>query len=205
MSLTDPAYTLAAFAKFEFPGGDVRLCDDGVLAFDSEIYARQDAVWGGIAEVPPIESQIGDMAPGGSITLAPHPDTALSVLMDPAVDGSRIQAWLGEVGADGVVAAADRIADWIVDLKRNRLVKGARFIVLELITRLERLFLTNRGNVCSPRFHKRIWADELGFDNCTDVEVSVAWGTQAAPSGTTGSAGRTPPGGGGARGTWSLN
>jgi len=200
MSLSDRHLTLATFVKLELPGGDVRLCDGGVLAFDGEDYAARDAVWGRVAEIPPGDASIGDLAPGGALVLAPDEATPVSTLRDEALHGSRVQAWMGEVDpATGLVGTAHRLADWIVDFTRVRLAKGARTVALELITRLERLFIRNRGNVCSPRWHKSIWAGEKGFDNCTDVEVSVPWGTEAAPSGKAG--GSTTPGGGGGR-TW---
>ncbi len=193
--------TLATFAKFDFPGGAVRLSDGGAMRYDGDIYAVRDPVWGAVAEMDPVESGIGDMAPAGSLVLAPKPATALSVLMDPALSGCRVQAWAGELDpATGEVAAADRIADWVVDFVRNRLGRGTRTIALALITRAEKLFLTNRGNVISSRFHQSIWAGEKGCDNCTDVEFTVPWGTQPAPSGKAG--GSTTPGGGGGGRTW---
>lgn len=197
MALDSPAYTLACFARFEMPGGDVRLCDGGVLSFGGDVYAASDPVWGSVAEIPPVEAMIGDMAPGGALALSPDPEAPISVLKNEAVNGARVQAWLGEVDpATGLVADATRLGDWIVDFVKVRLGRGARTIVLELITLAEWLFLANRGNVLSSRFHKSIWPGERGCDNCTDIEVSVPWGTEAAPSGKAGSGGTVPGGGG---------
>ncbi len=205
MALGDRIVGLAAFIKLELPGGDVRLSDGGALKFNDEIYQVKHPVWGSIAEAPPAEASVGDLAPGGTIALAPNPITPISVLTDPAIGGSRVQAWLGEVDwPTGIVATAERLGDWFVDVRYQRIGRGSRIVAFELLTSIERMFLTNRGNVCSPRFHKSLYPGEKGFDNCTDVEVSVPWGTQAAPSGTTGGGG-VPGGGGGGRGLWSLN
>lgn len=197
MALSDRNLTLAAFMKLELPGGDVRLCDGGTLKFAGEVYNARHPVWGTVAEIPPTESALGDFAPGGAIVLAPAPDAPLSTLLSEAVRKSRVRAWLGEVNADtNSVSAATLLGDWIVDFSRLRVARGVRTIALEMITRAERLFLTNRGNVCSPRFHKSIWPGERGFDNCTDVPVQVAWGTQGAPAGTSGGGFVTGGGGG---------
>ena len=47
MAATDRIITLAAFLKWEAPGGDVLLCDGGLLTYDSEVYSSQDSVAGG--------------------------------------------------------------------------------------------------------------------------------------------------------------
>lgn len=199
MGLGDRVVGLAAFMKLELPGGDVRLSDGGALSFDGEIYQVRHPVWGSITEVPQGEASVAGMAPGGSIALAPNPVTAVSVLTDPAIDGSRVQAWFGEVDwSTGIASSPERLGDWFIDVTVQRIGRGSRVVVFELLTRIERMFLTNRGNVCSPRFHKSIYPGEKGFDNCTDVEVTVPWGTEAAPSGKTG--GGAIPGGGGR--TW---
>lgn len=187
MSLSDRRLTLAAFMKLELPGGDVRLCDGGVLKFGGEEYAARHPIWGALAEVPPAESALGDFAPGGSIVLAVDPSAPRSTLLADAVRQSRVRAWWGEVdSASNTVTSATLLGDWVVDFPRLRVTRAGRLVSLQMITRAERLFLTNRGNVCSPRFHKSIWPGERGFDNCTDVPVQVAWGTQGAPAGSVG-------------------
>ncbi len=201
MSFAARSYTRAVFAKLEMPGGDVLLSGGGVLKYDGDLYVAKHPVWGSIAEIPAIASAIDDLVPGGVIMMAPNPDTPLSVLLDDAVEGSRVRGWQGEVDPEtGEVASASLLADLIVDHPYRVRVQGQRLIALETMSRAERMFSMNRGNVCSPRFHKSIWPGEKGFDNCSDVEVSVPWGTQAAPSGTAGSAGMA----GGASGgrTW---
>lgn len=196
MALSDRVLTKAAFLKLEMPGGDVRLCSGGTLKFDGEIYSSRHPVWGTVAEVPPIESALGDFAPGGVITMAPPPETPLSVLLADEVWGCRVRGWTGEVEPDSnTVLTATLLGDWIVDFPRRKLRQ--RLIVLQLRTRAERLFLRNRGNVCSPRYHKSVWPGEKGFDNCTDVPVQVAWGTQSTPVGAAGSSVTGGGGGGG--------
>ncbi|HMO74580.1 MAG TPA: hypothetical protein PKD99_02240 [Sphingopyxis sp.] len=196
MAFATGIWTRAVFAKLELPGGDVRLCDGGILKYAGEVYAERHPVWGAIAELPEVESGIDDLVPGGAIMLAPNPATPLSVLLADAVSGSRIRGWQGEVDpATGIVASARLLADLIVDAPRRVIARGRRLIALETMSRAERLFLANRGNVCSPRFHKSIWPGERGFDNCSDVEVAVAWGTENAPKGTGAGGG----GGGGGR------
>jgi hypothetical protein len=194
MAATDPVITLAAFLKLEAPDGDVRLCDGGMLDFDSERYESQDAVFGTIAEAAELEAAFGDAAEDGQLILAPNPEADLADWWREDLPGCRIRAWMGEVDADGVtVTNAEQLADWLVDTgERLQQEDGGDMLALELIGRPEKLFIINEGNVCSDRFHQTLFSGELGMSNCTDLQGFVAWGA-ASPTRSTSSGGGLGP------------
>lgn len=196
MSATDGAITLAAFLKMEAPDGDVLLCDGGTLVYDSETYSSYDAVFGTIQEAEDIEAAFGDAAEDATFVLAPNPDATVTDWWRSDLADSRVRVWLGEVDSDGVtVSTATQLADMLVDtIERRQSAGGEDVLVLGLIGRPEKLFLTSEGNVCSERFHKSVWSSEDGFNNCTDLRGFIAWGAASPPRGSSS--------GGGAAARW---
>lgn len=198
MALGDPVITYAGFIKIELPSRTVRLCDGGFLSFDGEDYEAADAVFGTIAACEEIEDAIDDSAPGGGFTLFPAPDADLAELIDPAMQGARVRIWTGEVDADmKTVSAAELEADLLIDVPAWDPV--AWTLDFATMARHEKLFLRSEGNVCSSAWHQSVWPGEQGFDNCTDLEGQVAWGTEGAPKGTVSGSSSGSRGGGGLR------
>ena len=201
MSAADRVITLAAFLKLEAPSGDVNLCDGGFLYYDAgagaEKYSSTHATFGTIAALDSFEAAFGDLSEAGSLALTPNPSAAVSDWLTDDLRESRIRFWVGEVDADGkTVSSAELVADMLVDtLARVIGADGSQTLEIDLISRGEKLFLINEGNVASETFHKSIWAGEDGFNNCTDTPIPVAWGTTAPPAGTVGGGaggGRSP-------------
>jgi hypothetical protein len=208
MSATDPIITLSTFVKLEFPDGDVRLCDGGMISYDGEVYHSQHDVFGSLAGLEAFETGFGDMAESGELVLAPIDEFAfasegsgeplgLLLALTGAGGGSywlredlldcRVRAWQGVVDSDlYTVSAADQLGDYYVDnIVRDQGPGGQNLLRLPLIGRAEKLFLKREGNVCSERHHKTVWAGEDGFNNCTDLQGFVAWGAMAPARGGT--------------------
>lgn len=183
MGATDPVIRLASIVKFEAPDGDVRLCDGGLLDFASERYESLDEVFGALREVSGPEAGSGDQAEDGTLVLVPNPEADLGDWWRTDLFDCRIRTWLGEVDADGVtVSSATQEADLLVDTaERVQGEAGEDLLVLELVGRGDKLFLTNEGNVCSDTFHQTVYAGELGFENCTDLRGFIAWGAASPP------------------------
>lgn len=183
MTATDPTITLAAIVKFEAPDGDVRLCDGGMLDFASERYESLHPVFGTVREGGDNEAGFGDQAEDGTLVLVPHAEASVGAWWRNDLFGCRIRAWMGEVDADGVtVSSATQISDLLVDTaERVQGEAGEDLLVLELVGRGDKLFLTNEGNVCSDTWHQSVYAGELGFQNCTDLRGFVAWGAANPP------------------------
>ena len=199
MSATDRVITLVGLMKLEAPGGDVNLCDGAFVYFDagsgSERYTSQHAVFGSLGDPEPFDSGFGDSAEGWSLTLVPNPVADLGDWYRADLRDSRVRFWLGEVDPDGkTVSSSELVADMLVDVpSRVIAADGSVTLELDLISRGERLFLVNEGNVASERFHKSIWSGENGFNNCTDVPIPVAWGVAGPTAGVGGGGGRVDP------------
>lgn len=190
MAVTDDAITLVAFLKMEAPAGDVRLCDGGFIDFASERYESEHSVYGSLIGLNEFESGFGDLAEGGNLAFQPNPDAALSDWYRSDMEDARVRIWLGELDSDGVtVSSAELLADLLVDTVGIELLGGAQVLQLELISRSEKLFLINEGNVCSTRHHTQQFTGERGFDNCTGIPGYLAWGVAAPQATTAGSGG----------------
>lgn len=205
MAASDTAITLAMVVEWEAPDGDVRLSDGGVVKFDpgdGEVtYSGEDSVFGTVASVEVFESGVGDMVEGGNIVFAPNGSATLSDWWRADLENTRLRIWLGEIDSDGIsLTGEDLLADWLVDTtKRVQGDSGAEALDLDCMSRMQKLFETSQGNVCSDRFHTSIWSGERGFENCHDGPQYFAWGTDN-PSGGSNSNGTGGGGNGSTRG-----
>lgn len=177
---------LAGFIKWETGSGDVRLCDGGTLAFDSETYTSRHSVFGAISGFDPIGEGVGDEAPAGTLTFSPAPDAEPATINSPLLQGTRIRMWISEVDRDTgeIVGTPDLQLDNIVDVIRLRIGKNVYEVAVDIVSRTERLFLLNEGNVLSGERHRQIYPSELGMNNTIGVPQVVAWGVVGAPRGT---------------------
>jgi hypothetical protein len=183
--MTSPTM-LAGFLKWETGSGDVRLCDGGVLEFDGETYTSRHAVFGAISGFDPFMEGIGDESPAGTLTFSPAPDASPATINSPLLQGSRIRMWISEVDRDTgeIVGTPDLQLDNIVDVSKLRLGKNVFELAVDIVSRTERLFLVNEGNVLSGERHRQIYPGELGLNNAIGVPQVVAWGVVGAPRGT---------------------
>jgi hypothetical protein len=182
---------LAGFLRWEAGAEDVRLTDDGTLTFDGLSYTRDHPVFGRIGSFMPINEGVGDEAPAGTLTFIPDPDAAPTTINAPTLQGTRIRMWIGEIDRDtGLLDGdPDQMLDSIVDVTKLKLGRGVKAIEVDIVSRAERLFLLNEGNVLSGEFHRRIYPGELGLNNAIGVSTVVAWGVASAPRGTSYSGG----------------
>ena len=180
MAVSDTTITLATFLKLQAPSGDVRLTMGGFLDYDGERYKSDHNIFGTVLSTGDFNNGFGDLAEGGALALAPNPDAALSDWYRADLVNAQVEIWWGEVNGK-TVSNAKRLGDLLVDTVGIGLSEGSQTLSLGLISRPEKLFITNEGNVCSTRHHQRQYATERGFDNCTGVPGYLAWGVQAAP------------------------
>lgn len=193
---TGSAITIVGLALIELPTRIMRLCDGGTCFFAGAFYTSSDAVFGTMAAIEAVEERLGDQAPGGRISFLPPATTSAETLMAD-YQNSRMRFWLGQIASDGkTVQNEELLADVLIDSTALRLDRGRRIWDVDYISRAEKLFLIKDGNSLSPRFHKTIWPGELGLDNATGLQRSVAWGTESPTRGVTALSG----GGGGGLG-----
>jgi hypothetical protein len=120
------------------------------------------------------------------LTFSPAPDADPYALNSPDLQGTRLRMWIAEVDGDtgAVVGTPDQVLDSIVDVPRLRLQRGGMQLETDIVSRAERLFLINEGNVLSGEFHRRLYPSETGLNNAIGVPTVVAWGVVGAPRGT---------------------
>lgn len=193
MGALDPAIWLTTLLQIEAPGGNVNLCDGGFVDFDAgsgvERFNSYHPVYGTIREIDAVENGFAGQAEGGSFSLVPNPEAALTDWFRDDLRDRRVRFWLAELAADRKTAIdAEPLGDFFIDtLSRVITPDGSQTLEVALIARDQKLFFINEGNVCSERFHKRVWPGENGFNNCTDANIPVAWGVAAPAQGTGGS------------------
>jgi hypothetical protein len=198
MAASDVAITLGAILLWEAPGGDVRLADGGVITFDpgsgSLTFESEDADYGTVVDFDTVETGLGDQVDGGTFVFAPPEGAPLSDWWRADLENTRLRVWIGEVNG-AALEEEELLADWLIDTVSREQAEGQDLLSAECMTRQEKLFQTNQGNVCSDRFHDSIWSGERGFENCHDGPQYFAWGTQS-PSGQGVSQGGASFGGG---------
>lgn len=177
---------LVGFLLWKAPTGDVKLCDGGTLEFNGDRYFATDPTFGSISGFDPISEGVGDEAPSGTLTFSPHPDADPAVINSPALQGTRIRMWIGEIDRDTglLIGDPDLMLDSLVDVTTLKLGRGSRQLQVDIVSRAERLFILNEGNVLSGEAHRRIYPGETGLDNALGVPIIVAWGVTGAPRGT---------------------
>lgn len=177
---------LAGFLKWEAGSETVRLADGGTLVFDGESYTSRHSVFGAISGFDPIGEGIGDEAPAGTLTFSPAPAAAPATINSPTLQGTRMRMWISEIDRETglIVGTPDLQLDNLVDTTKLRLGKNAYELAVDIVSRTERLFLLNEGNVLSGERHRQIYPGELGLNNAIGVPTVVAWGVVGAPRGT---------------------
>ena len=182
---------LTLLMQVDFPGVSARWCDGGFFVFEGETFQSADPVWGSVIAVDAISEGLGDELPSTGFTVAPASDTPVSVLNDPAIQGSRVQIWIAEYEPQtGLITSSERFYDGRIDRSVLEIGKGVRVVKFEIGTMIERFLLRNSGNSLSSTWHKSIWPGETGHDNATGLKTPVAWGAKSPPSGGYGGDGR---------------
>jgi hypothetical protein len=183
-------YWSTSLVQVDLPGRTLRLCEGADTRWGAESYVTDEADFGSLLSGELGSEGESEFAPGGLITLNPRGGVAAAVLSNPAMQGSGIKIWLAEIsGSTGlVIGTPELLFSGFVDVPRLRRADGKRILELGFVSGAERLFRRNRGNTMSTRFHETVWAGELGFENATGVQISVAWGVDAPPRGSSNAA-----------------
>lgn len=199
MALSDDAIVLAGLIEIDLPGGMVRLCDGGAVMWGANLFDGEHATLGSVAAMDQVEEGIGDDLPQWKITFAPADDADAVTITSATYQGRSIRFWLAEVAPETglVVGTPELLLDGLIDQPVLRMSLESRLVEWSVMPRVERLLMMNEGNTLSGGFHKSIWPGELGFDNATGQQLSVAWGVKAPPRGTVGGGSFAAPGRGG--------
>jgi hypothetical protein len=177
--------TLAGLLKIELPGGDVRLCDGGSLAFGGEQYRSRDPLLGVLNGLDEISEGVGDEVPAFKLSFLPDPDAVSADLLAPNWQGARLRMWTAEVDENtGVIAGTPELeVDAMIDVATLKHGEKGRMLDLDCVSSLQRLFDLNEGNVLSGEAHRRVHPGELGLNNTTGVGKQFAWGASSPRTG----------------------
>ena len=180
------SYWSTSLVRVDLPARTLRLCEGADTRWGADSHVVHDDDFGSLFAGELGSEGESDFAPGGTITLNAPNGTAAVTLSGAAMQGSAIKVWLAEVsGTTGLVTGTPELLfSGFIDVPRLRRAEGKRMLDLEFVSGAERMFRRNRGNTLSTRFQQSIWSGELGFDNATGVQLSVAWGVEAPARGT---------------------
>ena len=194
---------LTGLVKIELPGRTLRFCDGGFFVYQGETYRSRDEVFGTIGSLQTMAESVGDIVPAVVMTLLPPNSTAPAQISQPGNQRSPAQFIIAEYDVD-TGAITNGAVEFYGQLDQTILKStGDEYsLAVSVVSLAERLFERNIGNSMNSSWHKYVWPGELGQDNATGLNASVAWGVEAAPGGGTvrGSGG----GGGGGSGGFPL-
>ncbi|WP_017978546.1 hypothetical protein [Sphingomonas melonis] len=176
---------LAGLMKAELPGHTILLCDGGFVPWAGDIYMSADETFGTIDRFEPPEEGVGDIVPGGTLTMLPNGSSSAIALSRPDFQGSRIRFWVAEIveSTGQVVGEPDLQADWQLDRTTLRSKRGAKTLDVDMVSRAQRLLAKVEGVVLSSASHSSIFPGERGFDNGIGLSPDFAWGVASPPRG----------------------
>lgn len=188
MAFAGSFVTLAWLVVLDLPDQTLRLCDGGHVTWDGNAFDSADPDFGTIGEAEALNEATGDEMPAVTLTFYPASTAAAATLSSPAYQGAATRVYIGEVDVStGEVTDAELLADMQLDTTTLILGKSIRKLEMGLVAAAQRLFLFNEGNTLTTRFHQSVWPGEIGLDNATGKQTTVAWGVQGPPRGTTAS------------------
>lgn len=175
--------TLAGLVKIELPDATIRLCDGAFVIWGEETFFSSDENFGNIGGIDAVSEGVGDSAPALRLTFQPTTTAAPADLSQPSWQGSRVRVWIAEVDPDTnqVTGTPSLQFDGQTDTTELIVGRSKRLVVMDIVSRAERLFVIDEGNTLSDRFHQSLYPGERGEENATGIGVGVAWG-QALPA-----------------------
>lgn len=177
--------------KIELPSYTLRLCDGGWIPWGAEKYVSQDARFGVLTALEPMEEGVGNEVPALELSFAPPSTSSPGDISQPGFQRSPAQFWIAEYNTETGVIVGTPELQFIgqVDLTTVRVSSGERTVDMSIVSTAEKLFEGNIGNTLSPTHHKMNNPGEKGHDNATGLKIAVAWGAASPNSGGSGGGG----------------
>jgi len=190
---------LTGLLKIELPAGDVLLSDAGVTTWNSDTYTPNDPQLGRLAGIEPITEGAGQQIPSLDLTFSPDSFVAVTALSNGAIQRSKVRLWIAEYDLDtgAVIGTPDLEFTGFIDQPQVTFAQRELSVSVVAVPEVEYLFQRDNGNGLTSAFHKSLFAGELGHDNATGLQVSVAWGAKGPPSARGSSGGGSGRGSGG--------
>lgn len=188
--------TYFAWAEILLPAYALRLVDGSAeVPMDGHVWRGCDPVYGTVGSVKGLADGGGNSAPTLTLGMLPPPGTALSLLLDPAIQGSPVTIGVSALNPTTGLPFGDRCVLFYgeLDVPTTKWSERDRQVEWLVGSVGERLFQVEEGRRLSDSFHQKVWPGELGLAFATGVERWVDWG-QASRSGQI-----VTPGAGGGR------
>lgn len=171
--------TFFAWAEIQLPDATLRLVDGAAeVPMGGHTFAGRDPVYGVLDSIKGLTDSVGDSAPGVTIGLIPASDTALSALLDPAVQGSPVTLGVGAIDMATGLPIGEPYVLFVgeLDVPNVKWAANDRRLDWSAVSIGERLFQIEEGRRLSDAFHQKVWPGELGMAFVTDIESWVPWG-----------------------------
>ncbi len=180
--------SLVGLLKIELPEATVRLCDGGLIKWDTETFRSKDALFGTIASFGEVNEGVGEEVPAFDITFLPPDEVDPDDLAAPGYQTARVSVWIAEYdqATGSVVGTPDLMFLGQLDQIELAVEKDRRELGCGIVSLAERLFNRNEGNTLSPSFHKSVWPGETGHDAGNGLTIPVAWGVETTSGATSG-------------------
>lgn len=172
--------------EIALPDHTVRLFSgDGFLSFlvdgSSATFSGIDDVAGTLSSVSPMQEAIATEAPRFQINLMPETTGGIADLASPFAQGSWVRAWAGEYDDDtGTVTDIEPLFDGFLDVVRELVTDGARYVEVDCGTDFERFFVIAEGQRWTDAAQKEVWPDDDGLAYVSSAGNYPMWGVEAA-------------------------
>lgn len=170
-----------AWAVIELPGHTMYLLDGSAeVPMSGHTYVGRDPTYGVLDSVKGLVDSVGDSSPTVTIGLIPSGDTALSSLLDPAVQGSPVSIGVNALNRATGLPVGEPYVLFVgeLDVPTVKWAANDRRLEYSAVSIGERLFQIEEGRRLSDTFHQKVWPGELGLAFVTDIEAWVPWGQE---------------------------
>lgn len=201
----DPALTAALAADGSWPFGAVRLAlpaatlrlldGSSQTVIDGETYSGEDAEFGVLLVVEPVEENLENDAPELRVVLQPNDAAAAATLADADMQGSEVIFMVGCIDPSTGLPIGQPEVPFLgeVDVPSLSLGEGTRQVEFRCVSADERMFEMDEGERISDAYHQSICPGELGFSMLATLLDPAYWGA-VPPAGATAPAPYVPGG-----------
>jgi len=153
----------------------IRWTDGGFVSWSGNLYASEDATYGWLGGMGAIEDGADGQATVCDLTILCD-DTALSLWIDPTVQGSVVTIHLGALDRDTGLLIGGPDLLFRGELDQPRLMSGVgQALIFSCITEEARMLEPNEEQRLTDSFHQSVWPGDLGCEHVSDVEKKIYW------------------------------
>lgn len=205
-AMEGPYFVSALLFDILLPERNLRLLDGvGEIYYGGNIYRGDDAVYGSIQAVDPLQEQVGTEAPTMRLKFLPKDSNALAYLTNPARQGTPINILWAVVDRNtGLILGEPYLlfAGWL-DAAEGDIDTNETTITMDVASDWDLLFINGEGKRLVNAQHLETWSEtpgtERGFEFVVAIQRNEPWGYDGPRPAIVADviAGRPPASGGG--------